>query len=226
MPILTPPQISAYAKAAGFTTPNENFQAVIVALAESGGNTGIVNKSSGNVGLWQIGPKGTRNDAGVGMTAAQLKDPATNARAARTIYIRAGKSWAKDWAVWNNGAAGKEAAKLLGPGWQSVIDAAAGGVGDAAGLAGQGTGNILNATGAAVASTVGEMQKGVLGQLGTVLSWLTTPAKWLRVAYVVGGGVLVVAGMQQLAKPVTAPVVGAVKTVVAPAATLAKKVAK
>lgn len=209
---LTWQQVYTYAVEGGFTAGQEALVATAVAMAESSGRTGVVNKS-GNTGLWQIGPAGTKNDAGVGLSSAALKDPLTNARAAHTIYVRAGHSFAKDWAVWKSGAAGRELAKILGAGGLgAAVTGATGAIGDAGSLAGQETGSMLQATGGALADQVQSMQGGVLGQLGTILSWVTTPAKWLRVAYVVGGGVLLVAGVNQMARPITAPVVkGAAK---------------
>jgi hypothetical protein len=68
-----------------------------IGLSESGGNSNAINNGSGthsieySVGLWQINMKahGTRYG-----TLEQLKDPATNARAALAIYKLQGlRAW-------------------------------------------------------------------------------------------------------------------------------------
>lgn len=92
MPILTPTQTYAYARAAGFPSDTAR-KMVAIAQRESSLNTGVVgtiNKEKEvSYGLWQINLK----DAGIarlmaaqGITAANISDPAVNARAAYLLW--------------------------------------------------------------------------------------------------------------------------------------------
>lgn len=89
MPIYSALQIFNFAEQAGFTA-SEAVIATAIALAESGGNSSIVN-SIGATGLWQIYP------AQSGST-----DPLTNAKQAFAKYSAAG-DWCP-WAVFDEGA--------------------------------------------------------------------------------------------------------------------------
>ena len=209
--ILSPVQIYAYATAAGFSGPAA-VEAVAVALAESRGSTTVVN-SSGNTGLWQIGPQGSINDAGVGLSQAQLQDPATNARAAYEIWARSGGSFTADWTTATNGKAAAElpavsAAGITGgQGVGSVLGGLATGVGTAVGgLAGEPVNAGSIATG--VSGVAGDFTGLASGGL-TALEWLSVPANWGRIALVAVGGALVVGGLIAVTRPVTQPVVNA-----------------
>lgn len=95
MVIASDSAIAQYAAKAGFKGQNLNI-AVAVALAESSGNTEVVNYL-GCVGLWQIyqrmHPK---------WSTSQLKDPIINAQAAYEIS-NSGKSWAA-WTTYTSGS--------------------------------------------------------------------------------------------------------------------------
>lgn len=192
MATLGPTAIKVYAASAGFPA-KELPTAAAVALAESSGRTDVVN-GSGNVGLWQIGPKGSANDAGVGKSAAQLKDPLTNAQAAYRIWKRAGGSWAHDWTAYRSGAYKQylgQATIAPGPNEQDITDTIGHTIEGAAG-------DVADATGiTAVADTAGQV-----GKLATILSkggaWVSKPSNWLRVAYVGGGALMVVSGLNMM----------------------------
>ena len=97
---LTPQQIAGYAKAAGFPD-SEIPTAVAVALAESGGNPGAVNRANTNgsvdYGLFQI-----NTVHGSLLTQGDKFNPADNARMAFTVYSRAGNKWTP-WSVYKSG---------------------------------------------------------------------------------------------------------------------------
>jgi hypothetical protein len=103
--VLSPAQIAAYARAAGFRGAGLTW-AVAVALAESGGRTDatLVNHDrwhSVDRGLWQI-----NNHWHPEVSDAQAFDPAQAAAAAYRIS-HGGTSWTP-WATFNNGSAGKQ----------------------------------------------------------------------------------------------------------------------
>lgn len=97
---LTPQEIAGYAKAAGF--PQSELQtAVAVALAESGGNPGAVNRANSNgsvdYGLFQI-----NTVHGSLLTQGDKFNPADNAKMAFTVWSRAGNKWTP-WSVYKSG---------------------------------------------------------------------------------------------------------------------------
>jgi hypothetical protein len=91
---LTRSALLALAKAAGFPDPK---LAAAIALAESGGATGAIVRSSKeySVGLWQI------NTRVHPYTVDDMKDPQKNAAAAFKIS-HGGTNW-KPWSAYNNG---------------------------------------------------------------------------------------------------------------------------
>jgi hypothetical protein len=192
MTTLSPNQIAVYAQAAGIPPGQPIIDAVSVAMAESSGVTDVVGVA-GNTGLWQVGPQGTLNDAGVGKTAAQLKDPATNAQAMFTIWSRDGKTFAKSWSSWGNS---------LQVGWAAKLHANAANWGAASVT----TAPVLPLP--SLSNPLGSAEA-LAKQAGALVEWLSTPSNWVRVALVVLGAGLAVAGLNQVAKPVTQPVVAA-----------------
>lgn len=210
MSTLSANQVAVYAQSAGFPPGSVLIDAVSVAMAESSGVTDVVNPE-GNTGLWQVGPKGTRNDAGVGLTSDQLKDPGTNARAAFAIWTRDGRTFAKSWSTWGQGPQVAWAAKLHAGDWgaPSVSTPPL-------------TDRLLSPL-----SSVADAIPGVSGidaiavDADKVGKWITTPSNWVRVLLVLVGGVLAVAGLNAVAKPVTRPVVDAGKKTAESAAKVA-----
>lgn len=121
MTTLTPAQIAAHARSAGFSG-EDLVTAVAIALGESGGRTdakgdvGLQTSTWGpSIGLWQI--RSLKADYGKGTTRDEQAnyDPAHNARAAYTLY-RGRNGGFGDWSVFNNGA------------WRSHVAAARAGV--------------------------------------------------------------------------------------------------
>ena len=98
---LSPIAIAQLAANAGFTG-QDLLTAVAIALAESGGNPGVVGDQNitpgGSVGLWQINLRWHPE-----YTAAMLVDPQTNANAAYAVYRAAGNSF-RPWSTFKNGA--------------------------------------------------------------------------------------------------------------------------
>ena len=94
MPKLSPTQIYQYAIQAGFS-PVDAVKATAIALAESGGQTDVVN-SIGAMGLFQIYdgvyPSASRQ--------AQMADPLANAQAAYAKYAAAQKAGQTPWCPW------------------------------------------------------------------------------------------------------------------------------
>lgn len=194
-----------YAQAAGFAG-QDAINAASVGFAESSGNTTAVNTSSGNTGLMQIGPAGSINDSGLGLTQAQLEDPTTNMGAAHTLFVNAGNSFARDWTTWGGVVQKAEAVKLgsaLGTtttdaSWESDLGGALGN-------------SILPGLGG-ITSSIGSDVSGITGivsDVGDVASWIANPANWLHVIYVIGGIAVALVGLDILAKPITKPAVAA-----------------
>jgi hypothetical protein len=106
MSILTPQQIAQYAYNAGFRGAALN-QAVAVAIAESGGNTGAYNPEaaagtkagSGSRGLWQI-----YGSAHPQFNNSSAFDPQINANAAFQVFREAGNRFSP-WSTFNQGLA-------------------------------------------------------------------------------------------------------------------------
>lgn len=102
---LTATQIAAYAVAAGFTD-DDLITAIAIALAESGGDPNAYNPETaagtpsgqGSYGLWQIYRK-----AHPEFDSWNLNDPATNARAAFSVYSAAGGNFTP-WSTYTGNA--------------------------------------------------------------------------------------------------------------------------
>jgi hypothetical protein len=179
--------------------------AVAVILAESGGDPDVTsaNPDGGtNVGLFQLD---TPHGEGSGYSVAQLKNPQTNAVVAHAAWLRDGKTFTKHWATANNGAAAAKLAqassgKLSATDFYDTVSP-------------QATANLVAGipSGPGVDPNKAAGAAGVLGQLATLISFITTPASWGRVALVLVGGALAIAGLNAIAKPVTAPVVSTAK---------------
>jgi hypothetical protein len=214
MAVLTGPQMMVYAQAAGFTGQSI-IDAASVGMAESSGQTDIVNPS-GNTGLMQIGPVGTRNDAGVGLTETQLKDPSVNMSAAHQIWARAGGSFAHDWTTWGGPRQVAAAALLRG----TTVPATTPGVTtiDATNCNGLPPGpgrDLCVATGSGGGSTgsSGPDLSTLIGDAGRGAAWVSNPANWLHVVYVLGGIAVALVGLNILARPVIQPTVKTAKSI-------------
>lgn len=100
---LSTAQALSLAARAGFPA-DQLVTAVAVAKAESGLNPRAKNDNPGtgdySIGLWQINMRAHGNTYG---TEEQLKNPATNARAAVAIFRAAGNRWSP-WGAYTNGS--------------------------------------------------------------------------------------------------------------------------
>lgn len=230
MATLTYQQIVQVARTGGLPGDPEVWAAI--AMAESSGRTDVVN-SIGCVGLWQINqPVWVKTHPS--WTVAHLKNPVNNARAAAVVYHAQGfKAWegytgpsgagsTGTWRTyyqsdstnkvqpanwWNDFWKGFKSGEDVGPGPEDLWD---GGTGNDPSLdsATQGLGDVATGVGA-IAEAV---------QKASV--WLGSSKNWVRVGYVVGGGVLVLLGLTIVARPLIAG------TPVARAATTARKAVK
>lgn len=209
---LTPAQIAAYARAAGFTGPGL-AKAVAVALAESGGNPQAVNTNSDRYrsrdrGLWQINAHWHPE-----VSDAAAFDPAQAAQAAYRISA-GGRDWGQ-WATWKNGAAAAQmgraqlaaaGASKIAPGTQNAalnipgpslpLDVLPDSLGEAlvpaTGLAGA----LSEATGS---NPLALANMWVTMNLKTA-AWLADPQNWTRILLVAGGSAAVIAGLYMLGR--------------------------
>lgn len=186
MATLSQSQIEMYARAAGFSDP---ATMAAIAMGESSGRADVVN-SIGCVGLWQINqPVWVKSHPT--WTAAWLKDPGHNAQAAKVVFDAQGYG---AWEAYTNGSY----RKFLGGG---------GGAGTAVQADTQwfdpfgllpgndaiGPGNAIG-TGLDGLATLAE-------GVEKAGSWMGKASNWVRVGYVVGGGVLVLLGLYIVASP-------------------------
>lgn len=191
-----------------------------VAMAESSGDASVVN-SIGCVGLLQI-----NQPVHVGShpqwTVKWLKDPINNLKAGLVLYKAAGEKFDGPWLDSRD--------KGAGGGWgQHVKGSGTGGTGTDATQAsdpcdalkgtpgydycvgkGRGDGDNSLIPGADVAGQVGRLAQAV-AKAG---EWIADPANWVRVIYVVGGGVLAIAAVNMVARPYISPAYQAIKQVI------------
>jgi hypothetical protein len=187
--------IARHAAAAGFKGADLRM-AVAVAYAESGGNPAAhaLTSREDSRGLWQINVRAHPEFAG-----SNLYDPATNARAAKAVLAKQG--WSA-WSVYTNGKAMLYLPSVTAAIAQTDLgNAIAGGIVDQSNPGG--AINEAVQTGNAIVS---------VGQLAAKAgNWINNPRNWIRVLYVVVGGMLVVGALVLVAWPVAEP---AVKTAV------------
>lgn len=192
-------EIAKHAQAAGFRGADLNT-AVAVALAESGGNASARNLSSreDSRGLWQINVRAHPEFAN-----SNLFDPATNARAARTVLRKQG--W-RAWSVFTNGKF-----LLYMPTAGAAVNSLPGGLDTGDPITDRASGAIEGTIGGAIDTGQSIVSIGQLAaKAGT---WINDPSNWLRVAYVVLGGALLIGALVVVAAPMAANVVPAGKVV-------------
>lgn len=198
MPVLSPGQIYALARDAGFDR-GRAITMTAIALAESGGDSDATNvnkNGSVDTGLWQI-----NSIHGIG---GNLKDPRTNARAAKTVYDKQGYG---AWVVFNNntyqrhlGDALDASSKTEGASLADVLKAIPVAAGTLTGVAGQVAGQVAdNVTDPLQA--VGQIA-GLIARAGT---FINNPQNWLRIAYVGLGVAMVIGGLVIVARPLWEP---------------------
>jgi hypothetical protein len=191
---LSKEQIAMYASSAGFTGDNVKI-AVAVAMAESGGNPKAHNPvpPDNSYGLWQINMLGSMGPARRKQfnlkSNADLFDPAINAKAAFAISS-GGTNW-KPWSTYTNGA------------YKKYLDGS---------VSTTGNGSSTSQAGffddaMDVADSIGD---GV-DILKDFANWITNPQSWVKIAYGVGGVILVAIGLSLVART---PVNNAAKQVI------------
>lgn len=204
---LSQQQIAMYAQAAGMSDPGTMSA---IAMAESGGNPRAHNPvpPDDSYGLWQINMLGSmgparRKQYGISSNA-ELFDPAVNARAAAKILAGQGPS---AWSTYTNGAykkfmpggskSGATQASWWDPLWNLDPFGLVPGNPNGSSPGDPFGGNPPYAGTADVATGVGTVAEAVV----KATQWMANPRNWIRVGYVLGGGVLVVLGLGIIAKP-------------------------
>lgn len=193
--------LKSWALSGGFPAKDASTAAA-VAMAESGGDSTVVSKGAGAVGLWQILPS-TAKGVGQSDSVNMLKNPLYNATTAAKIYKRYG--WTQ-WDAYKNGS------------YKRHLDEAE----DAGGFKWGGEDSELFDNPVQGLEDIGAASRDLVraGQ------WIANPQNLIRVVYVVGGGVLIVAGASALAKPAWQPVLSQTRGAVAKIATKGKVKAK
>lgn len=195
-----------------------------VAMAESSGDASVVN-SIGAVGLMQVNQP-VHVKAHPGWTVRWLQNPTNNLRAAKILFDEAGGKWDGPWLdsrdkgglPTGNGGWGQH---VKGSGATAVSDPCAGLTGDMKRRCEESKGGTQDIPIDPNDPGAGTDLAGLIGQVGRIAqvtakaaNWAADPANWVRVVYVVGGGVLAIAAVNVIARPVVAPVGQAVRQVV------------
>lgn len=180
--------IVVLARQAGLSEENAII-ASAVAMGESGGNERQITKDSDDesYGLWQINMLGSMGPTRRALynlrSNNDLLDPVVNARVMSEIS-KQGRNWAP-WGAYTNGSykafmpkTSSGRAKLLG----KLLGGISGAVDDA------------RAAGGAVVDVATSASQ-LVDAIQRSATWMAQPKNWVRVAYVGGGGVLVVAAL-------------------------------
>jgi hypothetical protein len=168
--------------------------AIAVALAESSGRTKVVSGTGCCVGLWQI------NTRVHPYSKAQMQDPVQNAAAAYKIS-NGGSNW-QPWDVYKSGV------------YEMYMTTAEGA---ATRVATDNSGGATPFLEGSIMDTVSEAAgiDDALAYPQMVLDWISNRDNIFRIVKVIAGGVLLVAGLVLVAKPVVSGAAGGVvKTVV------------
>lgn len=211
MAVLKPYQVAAAALLGGFP-PSEVPTAVAVAKGESSYNT--TSRNSCCSGLWQIHRTAHADKIRAAGGESALTDPVVNASIAYQIWreaggwctrgrppncnpwqaygmSNAGMSWQAKMAEGARAYAEVQQRQARGESLQSMVGSAAAAA-DPAGLPNlPGPGDLLDAAGAIAGAAKAMIEFG-----NRVGAWITDPYNWVRVAEVIGGGLLVVVGLR------------------------------
>ncbi len=207
------------AKNAGLSDSRAKLAAAIM-MAESGGNASQVTNDSDDLsyGLWQINMKGdmgpTRRALYGLKSNDDLLDPATNARVMSAISHNGANFSA--WGAYTNQSYKKFTGATV-----SLVDLPIPGPG---GTIVNGLLGFLPGAVPGVSTSIGVLDTvtKVGGAVTNTARWVSNPKNWLRVAYVIGGGVLVYAAVETLILPYSTKAVGKVMGVVGPGGKVAK----
>lgn len=212
--IYTAAQIYQLALQAGWTG-QDAINMTAIALAESGGNTSVVN-SIGATGLWQIYNGKVQNGLTDPTWRANMQDPLQNARAAYAKWAAASKTqcggyW--PWASYDEGPC-KYNGSDRNNSWRNFLAQATAAVGVGGGTTdtgqgGQGGGQdqqTSSDTDTALASGVALIQGASAGSssapsflgnqaLGTIFARLASPGFWWSAGFMVLAVVLILVGL-------------------------------
>lgn len=190
-----------------------------VAMAESSGDSSIIN-SIGATGLMQINQP-VHVQAHPTWTKKWLQNPTNNLRAAKRLFDDAGQKWDGPWLDSRD----KGGLPTGNGGWGQHVKGSGGG----ASQVDDDPCDALKGTPAYDYCTRDDGDTGTpldeatdaaeqLGRIAQAIAkganWIADPANWVRVVYVVGGGVLTVAAVNVIARPAIAPAVQAVGQVI------------
>lgn len=213
-------QIEVMARASGWGSRSRDVS--YVAMAESSGDDHVVN-SIGCVGLLQINqpvhvgshPKWTRK---------WLQDPMHNLAAGLVLYKAAGSKFDGPWLdSRDKGSGGGWGQHVSGSGGATQVDDPCADIkGDAKKYCEEGQQDPNaeipfdpNAGGEGGSLMNLAFEVGRLAQVAAKgANWIADPANWVRVAYVVGGGVLAIAAVNMVARPYLNPALQAIRQVV------------
>lgn len=209
-------QCFSLAKNAGLPDDKARIAAAI-AMAESGGNASQVTNDSDDYsfGLWQINMKGANGPSRRAMYGLvkneDLLDPATNARVMSAISHQ-GQNFTA-WTTYTSGKYKQFSASTVSfvpvpTPWGTIPVPTS--PGDVAGAL---TGGATDAIGSAKIAANAIVAAG---------KWMSNTHNWLRVAYVIGGGILIYAGVESLILPGATKAVGKVMGVVGPGGKVSK----
>jgi hypothetical protein len=173
--------------------------ATAIAMAESGGNTGVTN-SIGATGIWQIYD-------GPGMSQArfeQLRDPVENAKEAYAKWVAAKKGGATGWCPWasyneDSSCSGQKGRVNTWRQFLAQAQSAASGVDGSGGAVS--TVDPVLAGGAALVtaqSSAGTLDASpILGSqaLGTLVGRVASPGFWWAAGFFLLAGVLILVGL-------------------------------
>lgn len=207
------------AKNAGLSDARAKVAAAVM-MAESGGNASQVTNDSDDLsyGLWQINMKGdmgpTRR-ALYGLSKNEdLLDPATNAKVMSAISHQ-GANWSA-WGAYTNNSYKKFLSSNV-----SLVDLPIPGPGGTIvnGL----LGFLPNAVpGVSTSLDALDTVTKIGGAVTNTAKWVSNPKNWLRVVYVIGGGILVYAAIETLILPYSTKAVSKVMGVVGPGGKVSK----
>lgn len=200
-----------------------------VAMAESSGKSDVVN-SIGCVGLLQINQP-VHVQAHPTWTVAWLKVPMNNLKAGKVLFDGAGQKWDGPWLDSRDKGGlpggGGWGPHVQGPGVTTVSDPCDQIKGEAKKYCERGDQDYEDLPddpdaygdpgGGADLLGLGGLtyQIGRFVQVTTKgANWLADAANWVRIVYVVGGGVLAIAAVNVVARPVIAPAIQSVGQVI------------
>jgi hypothetical protein len=208
-------QIYSLAKDAGLPDGKAKIAAAI-AMAESGGNQSVITDDSDDYsfGLWQINMKGSMGPSRRAIYGLKsdndLLDPKTNARVMSSISHQG-----QNFSAWTTYTSGKYKE------WLSNTVAA---VDIPVPIPGTALTGFLpdSVPGVSTSINVLDAVTKIGGAVTNTAKWVSNPTNWVRVAYVIGGGILVYAAVETLILPYTSKAVGKVMGVVGPGGKVAK----